>query len=239
MAEHKPLYPWSLQDAIAHDEVRDWWDSYRENCDCARAIEKAIADHYHDHILEDGAWEIIARYGFDRVNWVLANTVQEKDHDGRFSPNNKEWAKGFYIPSDDVRWHFCVDAHPGLTNLFVNQIRRAWQALGLLDASHCTQEKNYERQLLILKPATLSDAYKTADFQLFYAQSGFGCSPTASGRKVFGFFLKDGEQTCYNRANFYGVIKDECIPEWAREKLAELQSADESESEDFTMGGVT
>lgn len=45
MADHKPLYRWSLQDAIAHNEVQDWRDSYRENCDCARSIERAIADH--------------------------------------------------------------------------------------------------------------------------------------------------------------------------------------------------
>lgn len=31
MADHKPLYRWSLQDAIAHNEVQDWRDSYREN----------------------------------------------------------------------------------------------------------------------------------------------------------------------------------------------------------------
>ena len=41
MADHKPLYRWSLQDAIAHNEVQDWRDSYRENCDCARAIERS------------------------------------------------------------------------------------------------------------------------------------------------------------------------------------------------------
>ena len=66
MADHKPLYRWSLQDAIAHNEVQDWRDSYKENCDCARAIERAIADHYHDNILADGTKDIIDRYGFDR-----------------------------------------------------------------------------------------------------------------------------------------------------------------------------
>ena len=76
MADHKILYRWSLQDAIAHNEVKDWRDSYKENCDCARAIERAIADHYHDNILADGTKDIIDRYGFDRVNWVLANTLQ-------------------------------------------------------------------------------------------------------------------------------------------------------------------
>lgn len=234
----KPLYRWSLQDAVAHNEVQDWRDSYRENCDCARAIERAIADHYHDNILEDGTKDIIDRYGFDRVNWVLANTLQEKSHDGRFSQENKKWAKGFFIPSDDVRWHFCMESHPGLTDLFINQAREAWQKLRLFDQSHCSEDNDYAGKLLILKPSVLKDEYKASDYQLFYAESGFGCSPTASGRKVFGKFLKDGENTNFNRSDFLGVIKDECIPEWAAEKLAELEPPDEDESEGITMGGM-
>lgn len=238
MADHKPLYRWSLQDAIAHNEVQDWRDSYKENCDCARAIERAIADHYHDNVLEDGTKDVLDRYGFDRVNWVLANTLQEKAHDGRFSQENKKWAKGFIIPSDDVRWHFCVESHPGLTDLFIDQAREAWQKLGLFDHSHCSEDSDYAGKLLILKPSVLKDEFKTSDYQLFYAESGFGCSPTASGRKVFGKFLKDGENTNFNRSDFLGVIKDECIPEWAAEKLAELEPPDEDESEGITMGGM-
>ena len=238
MADHKLLYRWSLQDAIAHNEVQDWRDSYKENCDCARAIERAIADHYHDNILEDGTKDVIDRYGFDRVNWVLANTLQEKAHDGRFSQENKKWAKGFFIPSDDVRWHFCVESHPGLTDLFINQAREAWQKLGLFDSSHCSEDSDYAGKLLILNPSVLKDEYKASDYQLFYAESGFGCSPTASGRKVFGKFLKDGENTNFNRSDFLGVIKDECIPEWAAEKLAELEPPDEDESEGISMGGM-
>ena len=45
MADHKPLYRWSLQDAIAHNEVQDWRESYREYCDGARVIERDIAVH--------------------------------------------------------------------------------------------------------------------------------------------------------------------------------------------------
>ena len=85
--------------------------------------------------------------------------------------------------------------------------------------------------------------------------------PSASGRKVFGKFLKDGENTNFNRSDFLGVINDECIPEWAAEKLileprahilaaqecipewaaeklAELEPPDEDESEGITMGGI-
>ncbi len=188
--------------------------------------------------MEDGVQGIIDRYGFDRVNWVLANTIQQKEDDGRFSSANKAWAKQTYIPEDDVRWHFCVESHPGLTDMFVNQARRAWQALGLFDRSHCTEEQNYEGKLLVLKPSVLKDEYKAPDYQLFYAEDGFGCSPNARGRKVFGFFLKDGEQTNYDRADFLGVINEDHLPEWAREKLAEMAEPNEGENQDMTMGGM-
>ena len=109
MQEHKPLYLYSREEALRHGERDQWRDSYRENCDCARAIERAIAENYHDNRLEDCAGGILDRYGFTRVNWVLANTMQQKSYDGRFSEGNKRWAKQFYIPNDDIRWHFTVE----------------------------------------------------------------------------------------------------------------------------------
>lgn len=235
MTEYKELYPYSRQYAVSCHEIAYWRDSYRENCDCARAIERAIEGNYHDNRLEDGTRGIIERYGFDRVNWVLSNTIQEKDHDGRFSPENRAWARQTYIPEDEVRWHFCVESHPGLTNLFVDQVRRAWQRLGLFDQSQCTGEKDYEGKLLVLKPSMLKDEYKSPDYQLFYAEGGFGCSPNARGRKVFGFFLKDGDRTNYNRADFLGVIDEAYLPDWARENLAEV--TEQGECESITMGG--
>ena len=101
-----------------------------------------VASAYRDNRLGDCASGILDRYGFTRVNWVVANTIQQKSYDGRFSEDNKRWAKRFYIPNDDVRWHFTVESHPGLTNLFVKQARDAWQSLGLFDASHCLPDDN-------------------------------------------------------------------------------------------------
>lgn len=238
MSEHKPLYMWSLDYAVRSNERDLWRESYRENCDCARAIEQAINKNYRDNCLNDCIQPIIERYGFDRVNWVLANTIQEKQDDGRFSQENKAWAKGFYIPQDDVRWHFCVEAHPGLTNIFTNQARRAWQALGLFDTSHCESEDeeqlDYEGKVLVLKGDVLKDQYKTPEDQLFLAESEFGCRPNSRGRKVFGKFLKDGEDTHFYREDFAGILKDEYLPDWAREKLNELQP-EESESPGMMM----
>lgn len=94
-------------------------------------------------------------------------------------------------------------------------------------------------KLLVLKPTVLKESCRTSENQLFVAEGGFGCSPNSRGRKVFGKFLIDGEETHFNREDFFGIIKNECIPEWAAEKLAELEpSSDEDESEGITMGGM-
>ena len=94
MQNYKPLYLWSLEDAIRNNEKELWRESYKENCDCARTIERAITDAYNygKSCLDACAKPVIEQYGFDRVNWVLANTVQQKNEDGRFSQENKAWA---------------------------------------------------------------------------------------------------------------------------------------------------
>lgn len=223
MFEHKSLYIYSLSEAIRNNEKDLWRESYKENCDCARTIEKAIADNYHDNVLNDCVQPIIEKYGFDRLNWVLANTVLQNKEDGRFSEDNKRWARGFYIPREDVNWHFSVESHPGLTNLFIGQARNAWQELGLFDRTHCISEKDsetdYKNKVLILEPSVLKDDYKTPDDQLFFAKGGFGCHPNSRGRKVFGQFLKDGEETHFYREDFIGVIDEKHLPNWAAEKL--------------------
>ncbi|MEE1002888.1 MAG: DUF3849 domain-containing protein [Acutalibacteraceae bacterium] len=223
MSEHKFLYIYSLSEAVHNNEKDLWRESYKENCDCARAIEKAIAENYRDNILNDCAQPIIEKYGFNRVNWVLANTVLQNKEDGRFSEDNKIWARGFHIFREDVNWHFSVESHPGLTNIFINQARKAWQGLGLFDRTHCISvkdsETDYTNKVLILDPSVLKDEYKTPDDQLFLAEDGFGCHPNSRGRKVFGQFLKDGEETHFYREDFIGAIDEKYLPDWAAEKL--------------------
>ena len=57
-----------------------------------------------------------------------AGTVEQH---GRISSSNKQWAKGIEIPQDKTAWNsasyrrFVVgNAHPGLVDLFVNQVRK-------------------------------------------------------------------------------------------------------------------
>lgn len=65
------------------------------------------------------------QFGFDRTLYVLANTVRQKDHDGRISRDNKAWATTIPVSEDknsfgdDRSSAFVVDSHPGLSDLFV------------------------------------------------------------------------------------------------------------------------
>lgn len=224
MSEHKSVYRWSARDAKHSGELAEWRESYKENRFCARTIEKVITENYKDNKLHECAKQVIEEFGFDRVNWVLANTVQQNLEDGRISEENKEWAKGIYIPKDEDRWHFAVTSHPGLLDLFVRDARNAWEELGLYDKTHCCDEENYEGRVLILRPSIFKDEFKKPEYQLFYAECGNGCDPDAIGTKVFGFFITDGEETNYRRGNFYGVMKDEFIPDWAKAKINEYLS---------------
>lgn len=228
MIEHKELYPYSRAEAQRNNEMDGWLESYRENCICAREIEKAIAEgySYENSVLnKERATDVIVRYGFDRVNWVLANTIQEGIHDGRYSEKNKAWARSFSIPrdADFPNYTFAVTSHPGLVDIFTNLARQAWVELGLFDSTHCYAEPmNYTGKVVVLRPQILKDKYKTPEDQLFYAQGGNGCKPDALGTKVFGQCLKDGEETYYRRGDIIGVLKLDFIPDWANEKLAEI-----------------
>ena len=131
---------------------------------------------------------------------MLANTVNHYKDDGRISRENKDWAEKWYIPDEKHTRDYDLKSHPGLTNLFINQARKTWQALGLFDASHCVDgRQDYTGKVVVLKPDVLRDEFKTPKDQLFLASHGNGCKPNAIGRKVFGQFLSDGEKTHFCR----------------------------------------
>ena len=89
----------------------------------------------------------------------------------------------------------------------------------------------------MLSPDTLREGCWNSRNQLWYSEGGFGCSPTASGRAVYATCLGDGEQTRWNRADFIGVLKEEFLPDWAREKLTEIQNLQHTDGPQ--MGGMT
>ena len=245
MSKYPELYTWSLKNAKKYGEVDRWRASHKENEKCTRAIEEAIRRDFDGmHLKDTCAKSVIDQFGFDRVGFVLRNTLQQLCYDGRFSPNNVEWANKMHIPDSNKCSEYVVRSHPTILNGFVDEAREEWRKLGLFDQSHCSQDeqdRNYQNKVVVLSPNALVEECKTPDNQLFFATGGFGCHPDKMGRKVYGYFLNDGEHTHFNRSEIIGVLKDEFLPDWAKEELSEQteETADEEECESEGMGGIS
>lgn len=127
-----PVYPYPADYAEEHGELEQYRASHKANIACKKAIESAVREHYHDNLLDEkGAQEVIEAFGMERTLYVLANTVREKDWDGRFSHANQSWARTVPVYADMDHWNenrnrdFVVSAcHPCLTDCFVDQVRR-------------------------------------------------------------------------------------------------------------------
>ena len=76
MAEHKPVYRYSLKEAVRLGEKDLWKESHEENCRCAEEIKATIWQSFDGlHMKDSCAESVIANYGYDRVRYVLANTI--------------------------------------------------------------------------------------------------------------------------------------------------------------------
>ncbi|MDE6902547.1 MAG: DUF3849 domain-containing protein [Lachnospiraceae bacterium] len=128
--EYPKLYQLSVTEARARDEIPLFRESHKLNIACKDAIEAAIRENFDGfHLNENCAKAVIEEYGFDRVDWVLANTVQQKDYDGRFSRDNKAWAKTFPVPESgssmfDHRLEYIVESHPAVLDGFISLVRQ-------------------------------------------------------------------------------------------------------------------
>ena len=93
---------------------------------CKVDIERGIATHFDGmHLNTDFIANLYALYGEERMNYVLASTVQTSESDGRFNPDNKAWAKGISVNnSDEDRRKFYVTSHPALLDGFITAYRR-------------------------------------------------------------------------------------------------------------------
>ena len=84
-------------------------------------------------------------------------------------------------------------------------------------------EGSLQGKLIVLRPTSLAPEYRTADCQLGFALSGFGCTPDARGRAVYFEELYSGERCRWDASDILGVANPEKIPDWAKEKLREYE----------------
>lgn len=225
--DKKRTYGYSRATAKNNGELGLWQESHNYDVSCAGVLSGMLeAD---GGVAEDAARRAIEEFGYDRVNRVLANSIQRRREEAGFDPDILKWARGFHITAEqyrgkDVRLDYVVrKAAPEQLNALAGQARTCYEALGLFRRADCIQGQDLAGRVAVLQPSFLTSDYKLPEYQLVLATGGFGCSPTAGGRKVFGTFLKDGENTSFVSGDFMGVLKPELLPEWAKERLAQLE----------------
>ena len=126
------VYRYPAAYATEHGELDKYRASHKANIACKEAIETAIRGSYHNNQLsKDAATDVVSRFGAERVAYVLAVTIRDKDWDGRFSSDNKAWAKSVPLQENKDSWghdrnlDFVISqAHPGLIDLFTTQMRK-------------------------------------------------------------------------------------------------------------------
>ena len=237
MAE--PLYIYSRQDAVREGKLDKWERSREANIECARDIGSLIASHTKDGKLEpDCAKEALERWGFLRIQYVLANTLVRTGGLG-FEPDSLRWARSVWIAQDRDNDTFRGQADRPLLAQFVQQTYAEYQELGMFGAKHCVPGSlDYTGKVLILRPNALKEEFWSDRCQLWVGETGFGCSPTARGQAVFAVCLGDNEKARWSRSDFIGVLDEKYLPDWAEEKLAELRGPGQEQADGPAQGGM-
>ena len=137
-----PIYRETANYAYEAGEMEAYRASLAANEKCRSAIEAAISSNYGDNSLnaEAAVKSVLEQFSPERVRYVLANTIQQKNFDGRIPQPLKEWAKIVEVCPENAS-RFLVDKlNPGLTALFVDAFRQQTEP-----KKEVTSEKTEER----------------------------------------------------------------------------------------------
>lgn len=137
-----PIYRETANYAYEAGEMEAYRAPLAANEKCRSAIEAAISSNYGDNSLnaEAAVKSVLEQFSPERVRYVLANTIQQKNFDGRIPQPLKEWAKSVEVCPENAS-RFLVDKlNPGLTALFVDAFRQQTEP-----KKEVTSEKTEER----------------------------------------------------------------------------------------------
>ena len=148
-----PIYEETFAYAYKHGETEQYHASKRVNIACKDAIEKAIDDNYQDNCLNTTAAvkEVVQQFGFARMLYVLANTLQTMDSDGRISRANKQWAWSVPVVFEQGKrdmTYFITHSHPGLLNMFASTAHHKYLLIQPLKGADIKAEAEHILQRL-------------------------------------------------------------------------------------------
>ena len=121
-----PVYPYPFLYARERGEQEQFRESARTDKACRKAIDAAISETWDGMRLSDGAAKgVLEQFGPERVAWTLADELQRRNTDRRFSRSNQAWARTMpMFMTTEMRWSESMESHPVKLNEFVSQVRQ-------------------------------------------------------------------------------------------------------------------
>lgn len=177
----KKVYPHSYEEARARGQTAQHRRSYRLNVECALSIRAASTLNLaNGHVPLENVREVLEDYGPERVMWVLANTIQQRGSDTRYTEDSRRWAENFPIPADpykngDLRFGYLIEGWPPHVVEFLNLARveiAAARGAETKKRQNKAKEKREERQeekQSIRKQLTV---YKQSEIEKKYGMVG-------------------------------------------------------------------
>ncbi|MBQ9345930.1 MAG: DUF3849 domain-containing protein [Oscillibacter sp.] len=158
-----PLYPYSLEYARDHGESARYYASREANLLCKEAIEAAVLDYFDGkNVHPEAVRQVVNRFPYKRVFYVLAVTVQLSEWDTFYSAENKAWARTVQVAFDEMpmmqgnrNTEYIIEANTVNLNDFITMAREQFardhplapeevtaEAQRILDALQAEQEPN-------------------------------------------------------------------------------------------------
>lgn len=109
--------------------------------------------------------------------------------------------------------------------LFKEQVKKLDIPITVITEADCIPDhysKDINGRVIAIDPKVLKPEFQRADRQLYLVTGGFGASANSRGSAVFCTNLHTGKNTRYERMDVMGEVKPECMPDWAKEKIAAM-----------------
>lgn len=101
--------------------------------------------------------------------------------------------------------------------------RGIYEMLTIDDCIPGSRSGVYEGELIVVRAEILQRDKRTADYQLHRATGGNGCNPHSHGQSVYSVNIYDGREMRYDRTDVLGIIKPERVPDWAKERIRQME----------------
>ena len=186
--------------------------------------EKRMVETYEiQHAIQLGDKEVL--FGIDRVNAETPYMVCNCTSDNPFGVDQYFYAVG----GDDYLEMMSEFLTRVAAQLEAVKAEREAMPIPLqpLTAEQCMPNdysESIEGKVVAIRPERLRPEYRTANNQLVLVTGGFGAFANARGRAVYIITLYSGQEARWNREDILGVVKPDCLPQWAQEKLGQIQA---------------